>query len=69
MLPKNWERLKIDTLTPSDASAIKLINTLKCNRDVKITTSEYKELLEKIPLENLPPLPNDIPSRILAISY
>ena len=60
---------EIDTFTPYDAFAIKLMYTLKYDRDVKITASEHKELLEKIPLKKLPPLPINVSSRIYAIAY
>ena len=60
---------EIDTFTPSEASAIKLMYTLKYDRDVKITASEHKELLEKIPLKKLPPLPINVSSRIYALAY
>ena len=62
-------REEIDTFTPSDASAIKLMNTLRYHRDVKITASEHKEMLEKIPHKNLPSLPINVSSRIYAIAY
>ena len=60
---------EIDKFTPYDAFAIKLMYTLKYNRDVKITASEHKELLEKIPLKKLPPLPINVSSRIYALAY
>ena len=49
-------------------SAITIFASLSF-RDVKITAIEHKEMLEKIPLKNLPPLPINIQSRIHAIAY
>ena len=70
MVPEYNERiLKIDTFSPFDALAEKLMNTLKRDRDVKIIASKHKEMLKKIPLKNLPPLPINVSSRIYAIAY